>query len=277
MYCNNCGAVNEDKANFCVNCGAKMLAATAVVNPGAIIAGTAAPPTPAQMPPAVLPSAAPAAAWPAAPDQQAVQTSGKAVASLILALSNGLFMFFCFPLAILAVVFGHISRSEIAKSAGRLKGAGMALAGLIIGYAGLSVLPLLIIAAIAIPNLLGARVSANEAAAIGSLRNITTAAVTYQAEYPDKGYPLSLEALGTATGDQPAFIDSELASGSRSGYRFIYTPIDDNGDGMVEGYLLNADPISPGTTGKRHFFSDETGVIRVETSQMANKQSPQIE
>src|SRR5713226_9680509 len=101
-------------------------------------------------------------------------TSGKAIASLIL----GLF-FVVLPASILAVVFGHWSRAEIRASAGRLKGEGMAMAGLILGYLGVSMIPILIIAAIAIPNLLRAKVAANEAAAVGSLRRINTAAVTY--------------------------------------------------------------------------------------------------
>ncbi|MDP9267096.1 MAG: DUF4190 domain-containing protein [Acidobacteriota bacterium] len=277
MYCNTCGAANEDKANFCVNCGSRLLAQTVVVNPAQVMAGAATPPPspqipPAQMPPAVLtPSQPAAAAWqPGAP--QAPQTSGKAVASLILGIANGLFLFFFFPLAILAIVFGHISRSEIAKSAGRLKGAGMALAGLILGYASLTIFPLLIIAAIAIPNLLSARQSANESSAVSSMRTINTAAVTYMASYPDKGYPPSLETLGTAQ-----FIDSELATGEKRGYRFTYTPIDANGDGVNESYVLNADPVTPGTTGRRHFFSDDTGIIRYDTAQMATKESQPLQ
>lgn len=282
MNCNACGAANENKATFCVNCGARLVAQTVVVNPAQVMAGTAAstppqqptPQTPAQMPPAVLTPSQPAAAW---QPGESPRTSGKALASLIMGLANGLFMFFFFPLAILAIVFGHISRAEIAKSGGRLKGAGMALAGLILGYASLTIFPLLIIAAIAIPNLLSARQSANEASAMGSLRTITTAAVTYQAEHPEKGYPISLEALGTSVAGEPAILDSQLASGEKSGYRFTYTPIDANGDGSNEAYVLNADPITPGTTGRRHFFSDETGIIRSETGQTATGESPPLQ
>jgi threonine/homoserine/homoserine lactone efflux protein len=80
------------------------------------------------------------------------ETSGKATESLIL----GIF-FFILPAAVLAIIFWHLSRSEIKRSGGRLTGAGRALAGLILGYAGVSILPLLIIAAIVIPNLLRAQ------------------------------------------------------------------------------------------------------------------------
>jgi type IV pilus assembly protein PilA len=282
VYCNNCGAVNEDKANFCVNCGGRMMAATVVVNPAAVMAAptaAATPPAqvtpaanvpPAQMPPAVLPTVAPE--WTGAPGQQLPQTSGKAVAALILGLANGLFLFFFFPLGILAIVFGHISRAEISKSAGRLKGSGMALTGLILGYGSVAIVPVMIIAAIAIPNLLSARMSANESAAVGAIRTINTAVISYQAGAPEKGYPPSLEAMQAA-----GLIDSSLASGEKSGYRFSYTPVDENSDGVVEGYLLNADPLTPGTTGRKHFFSDETGVIRSDSAQMASKESPPIQ
>ncbi len=68
------------------------------------------------------------------------ETSGKAIASLVL----GLF-FILLPASILAVVFGHLSYSEINRSAGRLKGKGMAIAGLILGYSGVALIPLVII------------------------------------------------------------------------------------------------------------------------------------
>lgn len=86
-------------------------------------------------------------------------TSGKAIASLIC----GIF-FFILPAAIVAVILGHLSCSEIGKSLGRIRGRGLALAGLILGYFGVAFIPfILIIAAIAIPNLLRARIAANEA------------------------------------------------------------------------------------------------------------------
>ena len=287
MYCNTCGAANEDKANFCVNCGGRLVAQTGtaptvVVNPAQVMAHAGASPQPrqpqvpqAQMPPAMLtPSQPVVAEW---RPGDTPQTSGKAIASLVLGIFSVLFLFLGFPLAVLAVVFGHISRSDITKSAGRLKGAGMALAGLILGYIGVAFIPLLIIAAIAIPNLLSARQSANEASALGSIRTISTAAVTYQSQHPEKGYPLSLEAMGTGTAEEPALIDSQLASGEKSGYRFTYTPVDANGDGVTEAFVLNADPLTQGTTGRRHFFCDETGVIRAETGEMATKESQPLQ
>ena len=195
-------------------------------------------------------------------------TSGKAIASLIL----GLF-FVVLPASILAVVFGHWSRAEIRASAGRLKGAGEAMAGLILGYLGVSMIPILIIAAIAIPNLLRAKVAANEAATVGSLRRINTAAVTYSTIYGQ--FPPMVAALGPPAAGGPTsaananLIDSVLANGQKSGYLFSYRR-------SPEGYIVNADPVTPGTTGQRHFFTDQTGVIRAKPDGPANENSPPI-
>jgi len=94
-----------------------------------------------------------------------------AIASLIFG-----FFFVFFPLSIPAIVFGHIALSQIKRSAGRLGGRGLAIAGLVMGYLGIAMIPLiLIIAAIAIPNLLRARIAANEASAATTVRSINTA------------------------------------------------------------------------------------------------------
>jgi len=197
------------------------------------------------------------------------EKSGLAIASLIC----GIF-FFVLPSALLAVVFGHLSRSDIRRSGGRKTGGGMATAGLVLGYAGVMVIPLvLIIAAIAIPNLLRARMAANEASAVGSLRVINTAVVTYTAKYGS--LPPSLVVLGPPpNGSESAnaadLIDSVLASGTKSGYVFVY---------QVHGteYGVMANPATQGTTGTRYFFLDQTGVVRVETSHPASAESPPIQ
>ncbi len=185
-----------------------------------------------------------ASGWgPPVPSRDA-KTSGLAVASLILGI-----LFLIFPAAILAIVLGHISRSQIRDSAGRIKGAGMALAGLILGYAGVAVIPILIIAAIAIPNLLRSKMAANEASAVGSLRTLYVAATTYYSAY-DHGYP---------------------------GYLFFYRAIRQQGSTVPVGYTINADPAVAGSTGMRHFFLDQTGVIRSERDRPATENSPPLE
>jgi hypothetical protein len=85
------------------------------------------------------------------------------------------FLSFLIPSAIAAIILGRVSRSEIRKSQGRLQGDGIALAGLIMGYMGITAIPVLIIAAIAIPSLLRARLAANEASAVASIQRLNIA------------------------------------------------------------------------------------------------------
>lgn len=199
------------------------------------------------------------------------RTSGKAIASLICGI-----LFFFLPSAIVAVIMGHLSLSDIRRSAGRLGGRGMAIAGLVLGYTGLAFIPILIIAAIAIPNLLRSRMAANEASAVGSLRTINTACETYATVY--RSFPSSLANLGP--GKHPGasaadLVSSVLASGQESGYLFKYEP-GPSQDGVITSYEVHADPVTPETTGVRHFFTDQTGVIRVRMNGQATGESPPL-
>ncbi|MBI1983682.1 MAG: prepilin-type N-terminal cleavage/methylation domain-containing protein [Acidobacteria bacterium] len=126
---------------------------------------------------------------------------------------------------------------------------------------------ILIIAAIAIPNLMRSRISANQASAIGSTRIINTCEVTYAATY-GRGFSSTLLQLGppaTGTPTSPAaagLIDDVLAAGTKSGYAFTYSPQIPDPTGSYNGYNVNANPSQPGITGTMYYFSDQTHVIR---------------
>jgi type IV pilus assembly protein PilA len=127
---------------------------------------------------------------------------------------------------------------------------------------------ILIIAAIAIPNLLRSRMAANEASAVGSLRTLNTSAVTYSSTYPANGYPATLVSMGgpspcTAVPATACLVDAVLAAGTKSGYTFLWTS---DGATPSVGYSITAIPISVGTSGQRSFFSDQSGVIRYQTT-----------
>ncbi|MGA7914461.1 MAG: DUF4190 domain-containing protein [Candidatus Acidiferrales bacterium] len=223
-----------------------------------------------------------------------VPTSGKAIASLIC----GIFTMF-FPVGIAAIILGHLSLSDIRKSAGRLGGRGIAIAGLVLGYAGIALIALiLIIAAFAIPNLFHGNIAQNEASAVGALRIISVAAVTYQSEY-ENGFPSSLDVLGgdrrvTATCNHANLLDRSLAFGRQFGYGFTYTPKYPDGStepvispkaaakgctsGGASGYSVTANPLQRGSTGRRSFYTDQTGVIRYSNDgESANADSPTLE
>src|SRR5208283_1785714 len=104
---------------------------------------------------------------------------------------------------------------------------------------------ILIIAAIAIPNLLRARMAANEASAVASVRTINTAMVTYDSSYPDVGFAATLATLGGAHPCTPSsttacLIDSLLAAGVKSGYNFAATGA--GGPPAVQ-YYVTASPV----------------------------------
>jgi len=127
---------------------------------------------------------------------------------------------------------------------------------------------ILIIAAIAIPNLLRSRIAANEASAVGSLRTLNTAEITYNTTYPNVGFACSLSALGppssgAASSATAGLVDSNLAGGTKSGYSFAFlnTTCTPSG-GINTTYDIKANPQSPGNTGQRYFCSDISGVIQ---------------
>jgi type IV pilus assembly protein PilA len=139
---------------------------------------------------------------------------------------------------------------------------------------------ILIIAAIALPNLVAARMSANEASAVQSLRTIQSAETAYATTFPSVGFSATLANLGggggagcTATPAQACLIDSILASGNKSGYVIVWT-----GDGLTPSvsYNINADPSVRGATGRRSFFTNYPGVIRYNDAAPATVNDPTI-
>ncbi|MCI0350514.1 MAG: prepilin-type N-terminal cleavage/methylation domain-containing protein [Acidobacteriales bacterium] len=137
---------------------------------------------------------------------------------------------------------------------------------------------ILIIAAIAIPNFMRVRMQANETAAVANLRNLTTAQVVYATTY-GIGFSATLADLGgagPATPTSAGLIDSVLASGLKSGYIFTYSPVDANSDGVMDTYTINADPATPGSTGQRFFFTDQSAVIRQNLTSTASVSDPPI-
>ena len=127
-----------------------------------------------------------------------------------------------------------------------------------------------IIAAIAIPNLLRSRIAANEASAVGSIRTINTSEVTYASTYPNVGFG-SLSQLGGAGGSATGagLLDAVLASAVKSGYAFAVVTSGATGTGPATIYSVTGDPQNS-QTGQRHFYSDQSGVIRYNVSQPAS-------
>jgi competence protein ComGC len=163
-----------------------------------------------------------------------------------------------------AVILGHLSRAAIRKSGGQLKGEGMALGGLIMGYISVFLVPvLLMIMGVAIPNYFRASIVSNEASALKTVKIINDTAENYK--YEHKEYPPSLQELSSSS---LVALDAELSTlGRKDGYQFTY----DRNPGQ-RGYVLHADPLFL-NTGQRHFYSDASGVIRYEKDRAATPAS----
>jgi type IV pilus assembly protein PilA len=138
---------------------------------------------------------------------------------------------------------------------------------------------ILIIAAIAVPNLLRSRMAANQASAVANLRTVTTASVSYWVTYSN-GYPPSLDALGgvgaKATCDAAILVDQVITASpyQKSGYQYAFNG--DQGNVAVSppscakpgfiGYLATAAPISNRLTGNISYCSSEPGIIHFDVT-----------
>jgi hypothetical protein len=223
LNCPRCGATVPDGSPFCSNCGN-----------------------------AIPPAQSAAVSTPGMPMAQQ-KTSGMAIASLVCGIVN------VFPLSLIAIVLGHISLSQIKKSAGQIQGKGLAIAGLVLGYLGIVAIPfILIIAAIAIPNLLRAKIAANEASAAGSVRILETLEFDYSQQHPNQGFTCSLSELNSL-----GLSDPRLLSGRKNGYDFsLQNCAAASSGGPVTRFQIMAVPAVLHSSGMKAFCADETSAIR---------------
>ncbi|MFH1092681.1 MAG: prepilin-type N-terminal cleavage/methylation domain-containing protein [Candidatus Omnitrophota bacterium] len=118
-----------------------------------------------------------------------------------------------------------------------------------------------LLAAIAIPNLLRARLNANEAAAQSTLKTVSTACESYRAAQTLPSYDPSATGANM-TGATPPYLDVGIfAAAGRQGYLFVYSPQAAVG-GIIQQYVASAEPVTDNVTGARVFAINETGVLR---------------
>jgi type IV pilus assembly protein PilA len=247
--CPECGFVGWADAEACKRCGAAMVAA-----PGAMSA------PPAQSFAPAYPSYNASPGYNAYPSYNvspnAQLKTGLATASLVIGILNFLFFgIFVIP-TIVGIVISVVALKRIKRNPHEYGGQGLAIGGLVTNIVCVvCLIPVLMIAAIAVPNLMASIRAANEGAALYSLRRICEAEATYRSKMGDGPYG-TLSDLKTAD-----LISPELASGTKSGYRFT-VELTSNRD----GFAVRAVPITYGRTGVRSFFVDESGVLRAEDS-----------
>jgi len=127
---------------------------------------------------------------------------------------------------------------------------------------------ILIIAAIAIPNLLRARIAANESSAVASVRTVNTAMISYNSTYPTVGFAAALSNLSGTSCAPPSstgacLIDTQLSTGTKSGYSFALSNVTGT---PASTYSIIASPITANQTGVRYFCSFADAVVRYSPS-----------
>ena len=219
-----------------------------------------------------IPQSAVGPKWAATP-----QNSNKAIASLVCGV-----LFLCAPASIAAIILGHLALVDIKRSAGRMAGQGLAIAGLVMGYVGVGLTTLYIVFVFFMyRTTMGQNVPTNETAAIDIMRKYNEALKAYSEKCPAQGYPATLAPLGPGTGDctrANLITDPRLAVPVpvRSGYMFRYTP-GIYGSERVRVFALVASPVTPKFSGIRYFFLDEQGVIRQANSQIIGPRSAPLD
>jgi len=131
---------------------------------------------------------------------------------------------------------------------------------------------ILIIAAIAIPNLLRARIAANESSAVASVRTLNTAQISYNSAYPTVGFASTLGALSGTSCAPPSstgacLIDTQLSSGTKSGYRFALSGVSGT---PAATYQIAGSPLTANQTGVRSFCSVADAVVRYSSAALTS-------
>ncbi len=134
---------------------------------------------------------------------------------------------------------------------------------------------ILIIAAIAIPNLLRARIAANQSSAAAGVRSITTAEISYFSNFPTVGYAVQIQDLGKTAPCTPApttacLLDNAIANAvpgtaGHSGYQFLATGIS-SGGGYNSDFVAGGTPLKAGQTGDEDFCTVTDGALRSQPS-----------
>jgi type IV pilus assembly protein PilA len=231
--CQSCGFVGFSATENCKSCGAKLIQRAAPVTPPGPNYG---------------------------PTSQSPQGQKKGLA--IFALVLGILGFMTFGLlgvgAITGIILAVIAMNRAGRQPWIYGGRSIAIAALVLNITSLTMtVPIGIIAAIAIPNLLASRRAANEGSAIHTLRTVSAAEATYQSLFQRYG---TLQELASEQ-----LIDPALSGGLKNGYKFSLE-ITKNADNL-EGYNLVGVPLTYQSTGRRSFFINETGVIRAADAQ----------
>lgn len=166
-------------------------------------------------------------------------------------------------IALLAIVLGFRARSQILHA--QHKGRWLAMTGVVMGC--LCLVPLFLFTE-GQPHY----EVYGEGYAVAALRTLNTAIQEYAGSHPRQKFPATIRQLG-----EVGSIDPVQASGVKYYYRFTYVPRSLRGDGRYDAYQLFADPLRVDRFSRYHFFTDETGIIRISLNASASARSTSLE
>jgi type IV pilus assembly protein PilA len=142
---------------------------------------------------------------------------------------------------------------------------------------------LVIITAIAIPSLLRSKIAANESSAISTVRQISTAEISYHITYPAVGYSPDLPSLGgpaagcTPTPATACILDNVISSGSKSGYQFFAAGFAPGGAPPNTQFVASSAPLSFSKSGTRNFcVATDDGVVRAKQGAAGLPPAPDV-
>jgi type II secretory pathway pseudopilin PulG len=189
------------------------------------------------------------------PDKSEGPKKGLAIAALVLGIIGFFTLGGIIVGSVVGIVLACVAMGRAKRDPWLYGGHGMAVAALVLNIVSLvSFVPVGMIAAIAIPNLLASRRAANEGAAQSTLRTLYSAEATYQATSGEGKYG-TLDELAAA-----GLIDVKTASGTKNGYKFTVEVT--TNEMNYPGFAVVGVPMTYGSSGIRSFYIDETGVIR---------------
>jgi type II secretory pathway pseudopilin PulG len=184
------------------------------------------------------------------------KTLGLAIASLICGCFSLIPIIGLLP-SVPAIILGIVALVKISKNKDTLKGSGLAISGIVLGSLGILFLPIVgLLAAIAIPNLMRARISANDALAKSTIQTLSTASQTYQVDHNGR-LPQNIQNLTEAT---PPYLNQNYCQKTISGYTYTC-------EFRPDGYVFTATPAQAGTTGTKIFTITDGHELSIEETQ----------
>jgi type IV pilus assembly protein PilA len=252
MFCYKCGGSMPDTSTVCPLCGA------------ATADAPQPPPRPDPLPGPY--NVAPQPQVPYGPPS----TDSQATASLIFGILGLTCLWGIAGLP--AVILGHVSKSNIRRSAGQYGGAGLATAGLVMGYISIAI-SVVIALAIIIPNRNQTRTEAGETAAKSAMRSLNTSQVVYSTRYPNSGFARDLSTLGPGPGGvcsgegnetHACLVDANLGCATtwcvKGSYQYNVSGADCTSQEGCRDYVIVATPVIG--AGNKRYCSTSDAVVR---------------